>query len=116
MNRFLRLAPLVPLTLLVAAAPPAATGRDKVFCVFGDAAKPVPCILTDTASRTGHRMIFAAGKQRALFVGRNNSAWWSGQLNGKPAMGHETNRGHTVYSTTDLRSRFEWWYPGSNGN
>lgn len=27
-------------------------------------------------------------------------------------MGYERNRGHTVFSTTDLRSRFEWWYPG----
>lgn len=101
--------------LAVAALPAAAapvTGRDKVLCLFGDAARPVPCVLTDTVTRGGHQMVFTAGRQRTTFVGRNNSAWWQGRLNGRPAMGYERDRGHTVYSSLDLTTRFEWWYPG----
>lgn len=108
-----RIAFAAPLLLLTAAAP--VTGRDRVFCVFGDAPRPVPCVLTDTVKGGGHQMVFAAGRQRAVFAGRNNSAWWQGRLNGKPAMGYEKNRGHTVYSSLDLSTRFEWWYPGQNG-
>ena len=44
------------------------------------------------------------------FKGQHQSAWWSGQLNDKPAMGYELNRGHTIYSTSDLSITFEWWY------
>jgi len=105
-----RLILIAPLCLLSAAE--GVTGRDRVFCIFGDAPRPVPCVLTDTAGRIGHRMVFTAGRQRAVFVGGRNSAWWRGKLNGKPAMGYELNRGHTVYSTFDLQNRFEWWYPG----
>ncbi len=110
MRHAARLALTTPALFLVAAAP--VTGRDRVVCVFGDAARPVPCVLTDTVMRGGHQMVFTAGKQRATFVGRNNSAWWQGRLNGRPAMGYERNRGHTVYSSLDLTTRFEWWYPG----
>lgn len=111
MTPILRLALLSPLVVLTAAQ--SATGTDRVFCIFGDAARPVACLLTDTATRRGHHMVFRAGRQRAVFDGRRNSAWWSGQLNGRPAMGYEVNRGHIVFSSTDLQNRFEWWYPGS---
>jgi len=106
---------LVGLAAPFALLPPsqAASGQDQVVCVFGDAPKPTSCILQDVVDQGGHRMSFVSGRLRATFVGRGNSGWWSGSLNGKPAMGYEVNRGHTVYSSLDLRERFEWWSPGS---
>lgn len=90
----------------------AATATERVVCRFGDAPRSVPCAFTDTADRSGlHRMLFEGGGQRVVFVGRRNSAWWQGRLNGRPAMAYERDRGHTVFSTTDLGTRFEWWYP-----
>lgn len=72
------------------------------------------CVLIDQAGRGGtHRMSFAGPRIRVSFVGRANSGWWSGRLNGKPAMGYERNRGNVVFSTTDLSTRFAWWYSGS---
>jgi hypothetical protein len=92
---------------------PPATGQDQVSCIFGDAPRPTPCTLNDVADRGGHRMTFVAGRLRATFVGHRNSGWWTGKLNGKPAMGYEINRGRTVYSTLDLQERFEWWSRGT---
>jgi hypothetical protein len=91
----------------------AAIGQDQVVCIFGDAPRPTPCTLNDVVDQGGHRMSFVSGRLRATFVGRGNSGWWSGQLNGKPAMGYEVNRGHTVYSSLDLQERFEWWSRGA---
>ena len=111
MNR-IRLAGLLGSFLLLAAGQPA-TGQDHVSCIFGDAPKPTACVLTDVVEQGDHRMTFTAARQRATFVGRRNSGWWSGRLNGKPAMGYEINRGHTAYSSLDLQNRFEWWSAGS---
>jgi hypothetical protein len=97
---------------LLSPATQAASGQDQVTCIFGDAPRPTPCTLQDVADQGGHRMTFVSGRQRTTFVGRGDSGWWSGQLNGKPAMGYEVNRGHTVYSSLDLRERFEWWSRG----
>ncbi len=91
----------------------ATTGQDQVSCIFGDAPRSTPCALQDVVDRDGHRMTFVSGRLRATFTGRRNSGWWSGQLNGKPAMGYEINRGHTVYSSLDLQERFEWWSSGA---
>ena len=102
--------------LLLAAAAPAAGATERVMCRFGDAPRAVPCVFTDRANGAGgHRMVFEGGGRRVLFVGRRNSAWWQGRLNGRPAMAYERDRGHTVFSTTDLTDRFEWWYPGREG-
>jgi hypothetical protein len=88
-----------------------AASRETVRCSFNDGPERA-CVFTDQASRGGqHRMTFTGPGIRVTFVGRANSGWWSGQLNGKPAMGFERNRGNLVYSTTDLGTRFAWWYP-----
>lgn len=76
--------------------------------------KAVPCQLTDQVGGDGvHTMEFTAGDRRTRFVGRSQTGWWSGQLDGQPAMGFERNRGHVVFSTTDLKTTFEWWSAGS---
>jgi hypothetical protein len=53
-------------------------------------------------------MEFVFANNRVRFTGRSQGAWWSGQLDGQPAMGFELNRGHVV-STSDLKMTFEWW-------
>jgi len=86
---------------------------EAVKCSSNDA-PAVDCRMTDTVSADGtHTMEFVAGAKRIRFSGRSQTGWWSGQLDGRPAMGRELNRGHTVYSTVDLETTFEWW---SNGN
>lgn len=98
------------------AAPSAAQVRtpatDAVRCSM-DNAPDRACQLTDTVAAGGvHRMVFAAGGRRLVFVGRKQSGWWAGKLNGRPAMGYERNRGNMVLSTYDLRTTLSWWYPG----
>lgn len=79
-----------------------------------DYAPAVDCRLGDTVGADGqHTMNFVAGDKRTQFIGRSQSGWWSGKLDGKPAMGYELNRGHVVISTTDLESTFEWWSDGN---
>jgi hypothetical protein len=95
-----------------AAANPSAPSQ-TVRCSF-DNGPAKACLMTDVVGRAGvHRMTFVAGTKRATFVGRSQTGWWSGMLNGKPAMGFERNRGHVVYSTTDLSTFFAWWSPGN---
>jgi hypothetical protein len=89
------------------AANPAAT----LYCRL-DAAPPQVCrmdIKTGPAA-TDVTLDFALDSGSVRFKGQHQSAWWSGQLNDKPAMGYELNRGHTIYSTSDLSTTFEWWY------
>ncbi|AQR73341.1 hypothetical protein [Sphingomonas sp. LM7] len=88
-----------------------AASRETVRCSINDGPERA-CSFTDQAGRNGtHRMTFTGPGVRVTFVGRSNSGWWSGQLNGKPAMGFERNRGNIVFSTNDLGTRFAWWYP-----
>ncbi|WP_404335005.1 hypothetical protein AB2M62_14970 [Sphingomonas sp. MMS12-HWE2-04] len=95
---------------------PAAAGAQAaqtVRCSF-DNGPARACRMTDVAGRGGvHRMTFVAGNQKATFVGRAQTGWWSGTLNGKPAMGYERNRGNVVFSSTDLQTVFAWWYPAN---
>ncbi|NEU94943.1 hypothetical protein [Bradyrhizobium uaiense] len=78
------------------------------FCAL-DAAQPKPCSVSDTVATDGqHDLRFSFGSIAVSFFGRNAGAWWSGELNGRPAMGYERNRGHTVLSATDLKTTFEW--------
>lgn len=100
----------VALAVLPAHAGAATT--EAVQCAL-DQAEAVACTLSDTVDQDGlHHMAFTAGNRETAFVGRSQSGWWSGTLDGKPAMGYELNRGHVVFSTTDLRTRFEWWSRG----
>ncbi|TGX52220.1 hypothetical protein E5A73_15575 [Sphingomonas gei] len=89
------------------------SARETVRCSLNDGPERA-CLFTDQAGRNGaHRMTFTGPGIRVIFVGRANSGWWSGQLNGKTAMGFERNRGNTVFSTADLGTRFAWWYPSN---
>lgn len=79
-----------------------------------DSAPAQACRFSDRVGADGtHTMEFRIGEQRVRFVGKSQTGWWSGQLDGRPAMGYELNRGHTVYSTADLKNTFEWWSAGS---
>lgn len=100
------------LALALIAAPLAAQTPEKVMCAL-DGAKPAPCTMTVTASADGnHSLVFAAGTKRVRVTGKSQTGWWSGTLDGKPAMGIEMNRGYTRWSSTDLTQTFDWFYPG----
>jgi hypothetical protein len=85
---------------------------EKVRCSF-DYGPAQMCVMTDVVSGGVHRMRFTAGKRQATFVGKANTGWWAGRLNGRPGMGYERNRGYTAFSSYDLSTSFAWWYPGS---
>lgn len=89
----------------------------EAYCSL-DMAPAVPCSVTDTVDADYvHAMRFEFPGHVVRFEGKSQTGWWSGKLDGKPAMGYELNRGHTVYSTVDLGTRFEWWTPGmQHGN
>lgn len=95
---------------LAVAAPAAARPAEAVRCVV-DGKPPVACRM-QAATRKGVRDLrFDVGGRQIRFVGRAQSGWWSGTLDGKPAMGFERNRGHVVFSTTDMTRTFAWFYP-----
>lgn len=99
------------------AAAPAGQAEAKLYCML-DAAAPAPCTMTDSVDADNvHAMRFTVGSTVVHFRGTTQTGWWSGTLDGRAAMGYELNRGHTVYSTRDLGTRFEWWYAGmQHGN
>jgi hypothetical protein len=90
---------------------------DQMRCSFSED-PPVSCSFTDRVAPDGtHQMIFNGGGRRMTFVGKSQTGWWSGKLDGKPAMGYERNRGNVVLSSVDLSTRFAWWYPADeHGN
>lgn len=103
---------LAGLVLVFAGACHGQAVTEQVQCAFGDA-QAVPCTLNDDVDREGvHHMKFVSDGHRTTFTGRVQSGWWSGKLDGRPAMGYELNRGHVVISTSDLDARFEWWSRG----
>ena len=103
--------PLFAMSMLVA-SPIGASPAETVRCSIDDA--PARACKMAITTRGGVRHLrFSVAGQRIEFVGRAQSGWWSGKLNGRPAMGFERNRGYVVFSTTDLRTRFSWWYPQS---
>lgn len=113
-----RMKRILVLPLILSLAAPAvaqggATGVDAVRCALG--AQPArKCSLKDSASSGGaHTMVFTGAGPKLTFVGKRQNGWWSGRLNGKPAMGYERNRGYVVMTTYDLSTNFAWWYPGS---
>lgn len=86
---------------------------ESVHCAF-DYAPAKPCQLSDRVAPDGtHTMEFTSDTTRTRFVGKPQTAWWSGKLAGKPAMGYELNRGHVAFSTMDLKTTFEWWSDGN---
>lgn len=97
----------------LAACAQADESKFPVQCSFDDAA-PTACHMTDQVGADGtHTMEFTAGSRRLKFVGKSQTGWWSGQLDGQAAMGFERNRGYVVFSTTDLKTSFAWWSQGS---
>lgn len=78
------------------------------FCAQDDG-EAAPCTISDAVDAEGrHDLRFSIGGTDVRFTGTHQGPWWSGDLNGQPAMGYERNRGDTVFSTTDLKSSFEW--------
>lgn len=103
--------PVLGLSML-AASQAEASPAETVRCSIDDA--PARACRMAITTRDGVRHLrFSVAGRRIEFVGRAQSGWWSGKLNGRPAMGFERNRGHVVFSTVDLRTRFSWWYPSS---
>ncbi len=112
---------LLPVAALVLAGATAADAQrtptsDRVRCSLNYAPDRA-CMMTDRVVGDTHRMAFVAGNTRVTFVGRKQTGWWAGRLNGKPAMGYERNRGNIVFSSYDLSTSFSWWYPANaHGN
>lgn len=92
----------------------AALTAEPATCVFGTA-PPEPCRLSFAAGKDGATRLRARGKsgRQAVFAGKRAGGWWSGTLDGKPAMGHELNRGNVVFSTRDLGRSFQYWTAGN---
>ena len=97
---------ILPLLLAAAVAP------EAVRCTLDE--RPIAgCRMADTVLPDGrHRLVFTGGVKPVVFVGRGANGWWSGTLDGRPAMGYERNRGNVVFATSDLGQTFSWWYPG----
>lgn len=97
---------------------PADAARSASMHCEVDHGRPQPCRMTDHVDRhLVHSMRFTLPGRTVTFQGKAQTGWWSGTLDGKPAMGYELNRGHVVYSTTDLGTTFEWWSSGmQHGN
>jgi hypothetical protein len=105
-----------PLTVIILAyaVPAGATSEtmESVHCRLSYATA-VPCQMTDRVGADElHNLEFVFGNNHVRFTGMAQTGWWSGQLDGQPAMGHELNRGHVVFSTLDLKTTFEWWSEG----
>jgi len=74
----------------------------------------VACRMSDAVGDDEtHTLEFTFGTTRVRFVGKSQTGWWSGKLDGQAAMGYELNRGHLVFSTADLKTTFEWWTDGN---
>jgi hypothetical protein len=85
----------------------------SAFCLFADSARATPCRYRGQVARDGRtRVVWTAGARRVVFEGKRQDGWWSGALDGRPAMGFERNRGHVVLSATDLSTGFSFWFPG----
>ena len=97
------------------AGPPAvAVGEgEAATCVSGTSA-PVACRLLFSGGGEATTLTATAkdGGEH-VFKGRRQDGWWSGTLNGAPAMAYELNRGHVVFASTDLGARWEYWTAGN---
>jgi hypothetical protein len=92
--------------------PPVEVRPVQVQCSV-DQAVAGPCVMRDRVAPDGtHHITFQTADGSVRFVGRSQGGWWSGELDGRPAMGYERNRGRVAYSTADLTRTFEWWSQG----
>jgi hypothetical protein len=100
--------------LWLAALAAAAPVDERATCVF-DTAPPEPCTITFNATADGGTELRAkaTGSDReTMFVGRRQSGWWSGKLDGAEAMGYELNRGNVIFSTRALDRTFQYYTAG----
>lgn len=101
---------VAPATTAAANADAEQGAASTMYCALNGAPAQA-CRMDDTVDADlVHAMRFSIGPNVVRFDGKAQGPWWSGQLDGKPAMGYELNRGHTIYSTGDLTTQFEWWY------
>lgn len=99
-----------PATASIADAGKGPGDTPGMYCALNGAPAQA-CRMDDVVDADlAHAMRFSIGSNVVRFDGKAQGRWWSGQLDGKPAMGYELNRGHTTYSTRDLGTEFEWWY------
>jgi hypothetical protein len=99
--------------MLAIAAPATDAITTSVYCSL-NYAKAAPCRMSNRVAADGvHHIEFVFGERRVSFTGTSQTGWWSGKLDGQPAMGRELNRGHVMYSTVDLQTTFEWWSEGN---
>lgn len=101
------MSPLLVAMLLGSATPPAT-------CIF-DVAPPEPCTIDVRVDADGTTRLEATGSggRRARFAGRRADGWWSGTLDGAPAMGYERNRGNVAFATQALDRSFQYWTAGN---
>jgi hypothetical protein len=108
---FKRMTYALPL-LGLAASPAWADRAAEIYCVV-NASEARPCFTRFTTDVRGVRTVrMAIGKTEYIFIGRAKNGWWSGRLNGKPAMGYELNRANVKFSTSDLTLSVQYYYTG----
>jgi hypothetical protein len=94
-------------------APVSADRAAEIYCVV-NTSEPRPCVTRFTTDARGVRTVrMTVGKSQYVFIGRARDGWWSGRLNGKPAMGYELNRANVKFSTSDLSLSVQYYYSGS---
>ena len=98
--------------LLAVAETSSAAAAEAVRCSL-NGAPAMACSLAVMTKPDGRRVLtFVAGQRPIRIIGKAQTGWWSGTFNGRPAMGLEINRGYSRFSTIDLTTTFDWWYPG----
>jgi hypothetical protein len=89
----------------LAASSVSADRAAEIYCVV-NTSEARPCITRFATDVRGVRTV-------RMTVGRARDGWWSGRLNGKPAMGYELNRANVKFSTSDLSLSVQYYYSGS---
>lgn len=87
---------------------------EQATCVF-DTAPPEPCTVAFAVHADGVIELRAKarkGEHQAVFVGRRQSGWWAGTLDGAAAMGYELNRGNVTFATCALDRTFQYYSAG----
>ena len=87
---------------------------EPATCVF-DTLPPEPCTVSFAVHGEGATELRAKstkGGHAAIFVGQRQSGWWSGTLDGAPAMGYELNRGNVTFATRALGKTFQYYTSG----
>ncbi|MGK6318110.1 hypothetical protein [Sphingomonas sp. DT-204] len=101
-----------PLVWLAAAA--TAQTSEQATCVF-DTAPSERCTVTfivRTDGATELRAKALEGGHQAVFIGRRQSGWWAGTLDGAAVMGYELNRGNVTFATRALDRTFQYYTAG----